>query len=69
MHLVAICISSITAQNTVISPNLMVWKFCGKARFPQSFGRFAGNSVETVRFQKISTPRNQVKLRYFMGFI
>ena len=30
---------AITAKNTVISPNLMVWKFCGKAQFPHSFGR------------------------------
>ena len=30
-----------TAQNTVISPNFLVWKFCGKAQFPHSFGRFA----------------------------
>ena len=29
---------AITAKNTVISPNLMVWKFCGKAQFPHSFG-------------------------------
>ena len=28
-----------TAKNTVISPNFLVWKFCGKAQFPQSFGR------------------------------
>ena len=29
-----------TAKNTVISPNFLVWKFCEKAQFPQSFGRF-----------------------------
>ena len=23
-----------TAKNTVISPNLLVWKYCGKAQFP-----------------------------------
>ena len=28
-----------TAKNTVISPNFLVWKFCGKAQFPHSFGR------------------------------
>ena len=27
-----------TAKNTVILPNFLVWKFCGKAQFPQSFG-------------------------------
>ena len=45
-----------TAKNTVISPNFMVWKFCGKAQFPHSFGRIAQNYVETVPFHKISTP-------------
>ena len=29
---------AITAKNTVIPPNLMVGKFCGKAQFPHSFG-------------------------------
>ena len=24
------------AKNTVISPDILVWKFCGKAQFPQS---------------------------------
>ena len=27
-----------TAKNPVISPNFLVWKFCGKAQFPHSFG-------------------------------
>ena len=31
--------SATTAKNTVISPNFLVWKFCGKAQFPHSFGR------------------------------
>ena len=26
-----------TAKNTVISPDFLVWKFCGKAQFPHSF--------------------------------
>ena len=30
--------------NTIIPPNFLVWKFCGKAQFPQSFGRFSRNS-------------------------
>ena len=33
----------ITAKNTVISPNFLVQKFCGKEQFPHSFGRFARN--------------------------
>ena len=26
-----------TAKNTVISPDFLVWKFCGKAQFPHIF--------------------------------
>ena len=29
----------ITAENTVISTNFLVWKFCGKAQFWHSFGK------------------------------
>ena len=29
-----------TAKNTAISAGFLVWKFCGKAQFPHSFGRF-----------------------------
>ena len=56
----------ITAKNTVISPNSLVWQFCGKAQFPHSFGRITRNYAEIVPFRKISTPENYVKLRYFM---
>ena len=42
------------AQNTVISPNFLVWKFCGKAQFL----RFARNYAEIVPFHKISIPGN-----------
>ena len=28
-----------TPKNTVLSTNFMVWKFCGKAQFPHSFGQ------------------------------
>ena len=36
-----------TAKISVISPNFLVWKFCGKGQF-----------AETVPFRKISTPEN-----------
>ena len=49
---------TLTAQNIVISPNSLVWEFCGKAQFPHSFRRFALSYVETVPFRKISTPGN-----------
>ena len=47
-----------TAQNIVISPNSLVWKFCGKEQCPHNFGRNARNSAETVPFPKISAPEN-----------
>ena len=37
-------------QNTVMSPNFLAWKFCGKEQFPHSFGQFARNYAETVPF-------------------
>ena len=54
-----------TTKNIAISPNFLVWKFCGKEQVPHSFGRIVQNYAETVPFHKISTPGNQVKLRYF----
>ena len=47
-----------TAKNTVIWPNLLLCKFCAKAQFPHSFGRFALNYAETVPFHKICTSGN-----------
>ena len=49
-----------TAKNIVVSPNLLVWTFCGKAQFLHSFGRFVRNYAETVPFNKISTTGNYV---------
>ena len=40
---------NITAKSTVISPDFLVWKFCGKARFPHSFGRFARKNFHTKK--------------------
>ena len=48
----------VTAENTVISPNFLVRKFCGKAQIPHSLGRFARHYVETVPYHKISTQGN-----------
>ena len=44
-----------TAKNTVISPNSLVWKSCGKAQCPHSIAR---NYAETVPFHKIFVPGN-----------
>ena len=51
---------ALTAKNTVISSNFLVWKFCGKAQF-----RIAQNYAETVPFYEIFTQGNLVKLVYF----
>ena len=51
-------IECFTAKFNVISPSFLVWKFCGKAQFPHSFGRITRNYSETVPFHKISTPGN-----------
>ena len=39
-----------TAKNTVISPNFLVWKFCGKAQFPNSFGKLCRNCAFPQNF-------------------
>ena len=33
-----------TAKNAVISPNFLVWKFCGKAQFPHRILRSAAHN-------------------------
>ena len=55
-----------TAENTVISPNFLVCKFCGKGKFPHNFGQIAQNYAETVPFHKISAPGNSVKIPSFL---
>ena len=52
----------ITVQNTKISLKFSLWKYFVKTQFHQSFGR----TPRKLRFQKISTPENEVKIRYFM---
>ena len=49
-------IHCVAAKKPVISPNFLVWKFCGKAQFPHNFGRFARNHAETAPFHIICTP-------------
>ena len=41
----------ITAENTVISTNFLVWKFCGKAQFWHSFGKMV-KRTQTIRRQQ-----------------
>ena len=54
-----------TAKNAVFLPNFLVWTFCRKAQFRNSFGQIAWNCAETVPFHKISVPGNEMKLQYF----
>ena len=51
-------LNTFAAENTIISPNFLAWKFCEKAQFPHSFGQFAQNCAKTVTFHKTSMPRN-----------
>ena len=39
-----------SAKNTVISPNFLMWKFCGRAQFPHSFGQFVFKEKKNVVF-------------------
>ena len=39
-----------TGENTVNSPDFLVWKFCEKTQFSNSFGRFARNCAFPQNF-------------------
>ena len=55
----------LTEQNAIISPNFLVWKYCGKAQFPYSFGRIARNYAEAVPFRKNFHTRKLVEITAF----
>ena len=48
-------VSKYACKNTVICPNFLVWKFCGKAKFSNSFERIPRKYAKTVPFHKISS--------------
>ena len=54
-----------TTNNTVISRNFLIWKFCRKAQFPYSFGRFARN----VRKMCLSTKFSNQEIRRNYGIL
>ena len=58
------CYDISAAPNTEISPNFLVWKFCGNTQFAKSFEQLAQYFAETLRFRKILTSGNQVKIQY-----
>ena len=54
-----------TEQNTVISSNIMVWRFCVKAQFRDSFGQFAPNFSENCAFPQNLHTRKLDKITVF----
>ena len=55
-------ITRCTAKNTIISPNFLKWKFCGKAQFPHISG-------ECVTFlYPLKTSENQIFSDVFRGY-
>ena len=52
-------VQAISAENTVISPNLLLRKFCGKAQLPQSLGKLPG----TMQKLRLSTkfPHEEIR--------
>ena len=58
---------AISAKNTVISPNLLLWKFCGKAQLPQSLGKLPG----TMQKLRLSTkfPHEEIRWLFLIWFV
>ena len=52
-----------TVKNTVVSPDFLVWKFCGKAKFPHSFG----DSPETMQKLCLSAKFLHQEIRWNNG--
>ena len=46
----------------LVSPNFMVWQFCGKVQVPHSFWRIDRNSAEIVPFHKC--PHGKIRWNY-----
>ena len=60
----------ITGKNTIISPNFLLWKFCGKAQFPHSLGRIARKYAETAFPQNFRTKKlGEITVFYAMNVI
>ena len=43
-----------TAQNTAVSPNFMVWKFCGKVQFPHTRNCAFPQNFHTMKLGEIT---------------
>ena len=57
---------SFAAKNTIISPNFLVWKFCGKAQFPQQEIRWNYDFFGSVYSLVIKPFDAAVKFQYPM---
>ena len=57
----------ITTKNTEISPNFLLWKFCGKAHFPYSFRRFLIGFISSYHILIISN--KNLKVIFLQCFI
>ena len=56
-----------TAKNTVISPDFLVCKFCGKAQFPHIFGGFASKTIRKFVFPKNFHTRKSGEITVFFA--
>ena len=68
--------AALTAENAVMSPNFLVWKFCGKAQFVRNYG---GNCAfpqnfhtrklgEVTVFYAVNTKKETPPRVYSLGF-
>ena len=57
------------AWNTVISLNFMLWKFCGNAKFPKSFGRISSETLRKLCVSKNLNNRKFGKITVFYAVI
>ena len=53
-------------KNTVISPNILMWKFCGKAQFPHSFGRRSETEWDLAPYE-IKTSHELKTLAHYLS--
>ena len=52
-------------KNTIISPNFLVWKFCGKAQFPHSEKHWEKIIIDTINWRKLSPARKNHWKKYW----
>ena len=55
-----------TAKNTIISPDFLVWKFCGNCAFPQNFRTRKSGEI-TVFFAVVEYSKDYEKDKFYVG--